>query len=233
MKSRIFVPNKGVSVDFGESKIYTISDGIYKEFKDNISLATRRRKKERLIYLSQFNNLKEYYPEIEYFVECLFGLYIKGYVMQEVQSTQLYYSGFAKEKLDILHKIKEILSLFEDIGLRYYDLHTGNVVLNKNKLPMFFDIDSILYIDETKPDIKPFGFDYYEIYGGKLDKKFQLIKFNALVQSILASVPKGHLTYDELGNEMINCQLNIYNPNSIFANEDLLEHVTLSKKRND
>lgn len=226
MRSRLFIPKKGVSVDYGESKIYTVSDGIYKEFKDNISLATRRRKKERLKYLKQFEYLKQYYPEIEYFVEYLFDLYIKGYVMKEVKSKYLdAYSISFEDKLRLLKKSREILAMFRDVGLMYYDIHPGNIKCSQNGNPIFFDIDSILFADETIPDIKPHGLDWYQCHNGKLDEKFQRIKFNVLAQDVLLSCQG--VQYDEIGQEMIDYQLNVYNPNSIYANEELIDHVLI------
>ncbi|MDE5889228.1 MAG: hypothetical protein K2H20_04340 [Bacilli bacterium] len=224
MRSKLYVPNKGVSVDFGESKIHTISDGIYKEFKENISLSTRRRKKERLRYLERFEYLKQYYPKIEYFVEWLMGLYIKGYVMKEVESKHFdSYLINPEEKISLLKQTREILKMFKNIGLMYYDIHLGNINRNQNGLPIFFDIDSILYIDESIPDITPHGFQHYECYGGKLDEKFQRVKFNVLVQEVLS--PYQEITYDKVGQEMIDYQLNVYNPNSIYANEELIDHI--------
>lgn len=225
MKRKLYIPNKGISIDFGESKIYTIDDGIYKEFKDNISLTTRRQKKKRLIYLEQFEELKKYYPQIKYFIEPIINLYIKGYVMENVDTKNLCaYSLSPQKRVILLKQIKEILKTFRNIGLMYYDLHLGNVVYNKNNgLPIFFDIDSILFEDENKPDINPQGFDYYKCYGGKLDIKFQRIKFNILAKDILSSCQE--LSFDEVGQEMIDYQLDVYNPNNIFAHEELIDHV--------
>lgn len=225
IKRKLIVPKKkSISINYGESKIYTINNSIYKEFKDNISLATRRRKKERLKYLEQFEYLKQYYPEIEYFIEYFIGWYIKGYIMKEVKTKRLNSSSINyKDKINLLIQIREILALFKNIGLMYYDIHLGNICCNQNNLPIFFDIDSILQIDEKIPDINPQGFAYYEGYGGQLDDKFQRIKFNILVKDILLSHKE--ITYDKIGQEMINYQLNIYSPKSLFANEELLEHI--------
>lgn len=149
MRSKLYVPKKGFSVDYGESRIYTVSDGVYKEFRDNISLSTRRKKKERLKYLQQFEDLKKYYPQIEYFVEYLFGLYIKGYVMEEVDTNFLdAYSISPSQKLSLLKEIRKVLNMFREAGLMYYDIHPGNIKYNSNGLPIFLDIDSILYCDE-------------------------------------------------------------------------------------
>lgn len=229
MKSKLFVPNKGISVEFGESKIVTLNNGLlYKKFKDNISLATRRMKKRRLEYLSDFDSLKEYYPEIEYFVELLMGFYIKGYVMKDIQYKSLDICTLnSEQKLEVLHKIREVLGMFEKIGLRYYDLHTGNVVLSQNGLPMFFDIDSILYIDETKPDINPYGLDYYIVNGGKLNVNFQLVKLNIFVKRVLEICKD--LVYDEIGTKIMEDEFNPFSPRSIYAHENLLNHVSLKK----
>ncbi len=224
MKSKIFVPNKGISVDFGESKIFTISDGIYKEFKDNISQNVRRRKKERLKYLEQFEFLKPYYPEIEYFVEYLRGLYIKGYVMKEVNTKNLDSLSIEYEnKLEILKKLKELLDLFRSIGLNYYDIHLDNVRLHENGLPFLYDMDSILFIDEKNPDIVPYGYDCYRWHNGKLDEGFQKIKFNILTRNILCY--HKDFACDEIGQEMLDYQLNVFNPDSPFAREYLFEHT--------
>lgn len=228
MESKLFVPKKGISIDYGESKIYTFNGSIYKEFKDNISQATRRRKKEKLKYLQQFEYLKHYYPEIEYFVECLFGLYIKGYVMKEIETKSINsYSIPTEKRLILLKQIRKILKMFNDIGLRYYDIHLDNIRCTKSNRPIFFDIDSILFSDDKKPDIKPYGFDYYECLGGNLDSNFQRLKFNVFIKEALSSCQE--LNFDEIGQEMMNYQLNKYSPHSIFAHEDLLEHVLIKK----
>lgn len=229
MKSKLFIQKKTTPIEFGESKIYTLNNGlIYKEFKDNISLATRRKKKERLEYLSDFENLSKYYPQIKYYVEWLKGFYIKGYVMDDIKYRSLDICSLSsEEKLKILNKIREILGLFERIGLRYYDLHTGNVVLAQNGLPMFFDIDSILYNDEKNPDIKPYGLDYYIINGGKLNVNFQLVKLNILVKRVLEICQD--LVYDEIGTQIIKDDQNPFSPRSIYAHENLLDHVSLKK----
>lgn len=231
MRSKLYVPKKGFSVDYGESRIYTVNDGVYKEFRDNISLSTRRKKKERLKYLQQFEDLKKYYPQIEYFVEYLFGLYIKGYVMEEVDTNFLdAYSISPSQKLSLLKEIRKVLNMFREAGLMYYDIHPGNIKYNSNGLPIFLDIDSILYCDEEIPDIKPHGLDYYQVYNGKLDENFQRVKFNVLAQQVLVSCQD--LEYDEIGQEMIDNRLNVYTPKSIFAHEELIDHVSLKKVRN-
>ena len=229
MKSKLFVPSKGIPIEFGESKIITLNNGlIYKKFKDNISLATRRMKKRRLEYLSDFDSLKKYYPEIEYFVEPLMRFYIKGYVMKDVQYKSLDICTLnSEQKLEVLHKIREVLGMFERIGLRYYDIHTGNVVISQNGLPMFFDIDSILYADETKPDINPYGLDYYTINGGKLNFNFQLVKLNLFVKRVLEICQD--LVYDEIGAKIMEDVYNPFSPKSIYAHENLLDHVSLKK----
>lgn len=229
MKSKLFLPKKSMPVEFGESKIFTLKNGlIYKEFKDNISLATRRKKKERLEYLSDFEELTKYYPQIEYFVSFLKDFYIKGYVMKDIQYKAIDLCTLdSKKKLEVLRKVREILGLFERIGLRYYDIHTGNIVLTQDNIPMFFDIDSILYKDESEPDIKPYGLDYYIISGGKLNVNFQLIKLNTFVKRVLELCKD--MVYDEIGTKMMNDDFNAYSPRSIFAHENLLDHVTLKK----
>lgn len=228
MESRLFPLRKREGFDYGESKIYTTNDGIYKEFASNISQATRRKKKERLLYLEQYESLKEYYPEIKYFVELIKNWYIQGYVMKEVHYTELDSSKiFFKQKIEILRKVREFLEALKSIGLYYYDIHLGNICLNENGSPIFFDIDSILFVDEKKPDIRPSGLSEFKRFGGELGDEFQRIKFNILTRNALAYNQGRDFEYDEVGTEMIDAADKSieFQHNGPLSDVYLLDHV--------
>lgn len=231
MKSKLFPPRRDMGLDYGESKIYKLEVGIYKEFAINISLLKRRRKKERLMYLEQYEIFRQYYPQIKYFVEFVKNWYIQGYVMEE-NPYLCFDSGIDFEKkIESLTKIREILAMLRNIGLYYYDLHLGNVGLNKKTgLPILFDIDSILYEDETKPDISPVGFKDYKRCGGKLGEEFQRIKFNIITSEALCRNRKIDFEYDEIGKEMLSSAVSKFQPNGPFSQEYLLDHILKKTK---
>lgn len=231
MKSKLFPPRRDMGLDYGESKIYKVEDGIYKEFAINISLLRRRRKKERLMYLEQYEIFRQYYPEIKYFVEFVKNWYIQGYVMEESPYLCLDSGIDFDKKIASLMKVREILAMLRNIGLYYYDLHLGNVGLSKKTgLPILFDIDSILYEDETKPDIKPVGFREYKKSGGKLSEEFQRIKFNVITSEALCHNRKIDFEYDEVGKEMLSSLEAKFQPNGPFSQEYLLDHILRKTK---
>lgn len=231
MESKFFSPRKSMGVDYGESKIYKIEDGIYKEFAINISLLTRRRKKERLMFLEQYEIFRKYYPQIKYFVEFVKNWYIQGYVMEENPYLCLDSGIDFEKKIESLEGVREILAMLRKIGLYYYDLHLGNVCISKNTgLPILFDIDSILYADETKPDIRPVGFAEYKKCGGKLGEEFQRIKFNVITREALCHNYKRDFEYDEVGEEMLSFEGKKFQPNGPFSQEYLLDHILRKTK---
>lgn len=213
----------------GSEGLITITkDGLYKKFLPTVSIYTRRRKEKMLLYLETLEELKAYYPEIKYFVEILFGTYLKGYVMKPIIGGEFNSSAYdTSEKLKALNDLKRIIELFKKYGLYYFDIRIPNILLNNDHNPILLDIDSLLFEDE-RLDAMPYFIKSYIERGGKVDEHAQLLMFNRFTLSCFQQFDlETYIDTDHEGIEIINDSKKLDSP---FDNEYLIDHMKVKSK---
>ena len=115
-----------------EAIIYDTNYGLFKKFHNNMDIKTRRNKELKLLRLLKHEDLKKYYNEVKYLVHNLTYDFLAGYVVKKVDGRPLDEIYFEFDtKLNILKKLRRILTEFEDKGIIYSDIHFDNIYYNE------------------------------------------------------------------------------------------------------
>ena len=211
-----------------EGEIYATNEGVYKKFAWNVSIKKRNRKEQLLLFLTEIEELKPYYPEIRYLVTSLLNLYIKGYVMKPIIGGELDSSAYLiEERFNALLELKRILAIFRKHGLLYYDIRRPNIKLDSNHNPILLDIDGLLFEGE-KLDATPYYIKKYIAKGGKLDIHAQTLMFNRFTQLCFQyNELEQEFIYDKEGKKIMTDSVKF---DSAFDHEYLCDHMTLKKQ---
>ena len=189
MKTRsiLSMPTGEIKGSGSESNVYSILDGYYKKFKFFVSRKERLGKRRKLLYLEQFKYLKDYYPNIYYFVSSyLAKTPIKGYVMEPITGKHLNKDTFTfEEKIILLKLLRNIIEQFNEAGIYYHDIRIPNLLVREQKQIVLLDIDSIVTDEDPKLDVVPFALRSYLGNGGVVGTGAQIIMFNNLTGKVL------------------------------------------------
>lgn len=182
------------------SEAYVTRKGSYvcKEFFERFSPEDLQRKERKLLELEQIHQLQPYYPKVLYLVEHQTKDYISAYIMEYIEVTKNELN--IKTRLEILSKLKCILSRFKDYGYLYLDLRRPNIIINSDNNPILIDIDNIKWLDRPDIDCVPTDIQTYIQYGGEADVKAQTLMYNKYAKFILGldvPVSDGEINFDE------------------------------------
>lgn len=211
-----------------EGYVYGFGNKVLKEFYFDISKDVLERKKEILVFLSEIEGLKKYYPHLEYFVQNDNGDFI-AYVMKKIIGKNLNSSNTkynSKTMIHIIQRIKIILQEFLNYGLLYMDVRKPNIIVNRFRRPIILDIDSITRLDNPIIDVTPDLLKPYLKNHGKINENSQTFMLNFLSIQLLYQF----LQELELDNEATQI-LNLYSshdynkPDTVFDHEYLIDHV--------
>lgn len=224
MERRKFIDRGEYLAQGSEGEIWENEDGVYKEFKFSVTLVERLRKEKLLLYLEKLEHLKQYYPNIKYLVDSLFGLCMRGYVMSPVNKTKLSVDYFEiEEVLDLLGKLRNIIDLFKKEGLYYFDIREPNIrVLNGS--PLFLDIDSLIMRDDKRLYVVPSDLEPYLYRGGKIDENAQIVMFNLFTMNALGGFVS-RLGYDSVALDILRAKNSGKLHDSAWDHEYFYEHV--------
>lgn len=171
-----------------EAMLYNSSLGLFKRFNINTPMHIKENKKRKLLELEKITILKQYYNEIICLVNNYTDEYLAGYIIKPSNGYPLDETFLLpEEKIKILKKLKEIISLFEKNGVIYEDIHFDNIYYDKksDKLELI-DIDNI-EINGYKKDLESFLTRKYYMYGGKNAKNARIFNFNLITYMYLTN----------------------------------------------
>lgn len=164
-----------------EAIIYDTNYGLFKKFHNNMDIKTRRNKELKLLRLLKHEDLKKYYNEVKYLVHNLTYDYLAGYVVKKVNGLPLDEICLEFDiKLNILKKLRRILTEFEDKGIIYSDIHFDNIYYNElNGDLKLIDIDNIM-MEDLSIDLLPTIYEDYFRYGGYDFNNARIFAFNLI-----------------------------------------------------
>ena len=198
-----------------EAIVYNTNYGLFKKFHNNMDNATRTNKELKLLKLLKYEDLKEYYNEIKYLVHNMTYDNLAGYIVEKVDGKPIdeIYLEF-DTKLNILKKLRKILTEFENKGIIYSDIHFDNIYYNEKTNDIkLIDVDNIM-MEGLPIDLLSTIYEDYFRYGGHDFNSsriytFNLISFMLLMNKLksydIAEINKTTLKkdYDYLNNEAI------------------------------
>lgn len=226
-QKRMLKTKKGIYLTSGsEADIFTVEEGILKNFRRSVSLEVRRRKEKKLKYIETLTELKQYYPQIYYMVVSLINKNPKAYVMEEIYGEQIKNPQWSfQEKKNYLTQLRMILGKFKEEGCLYFDIRNPNIRIVNGKI-VLLDIDGITTPEDPILDIVPTDLSYYLNNRGYTDHNGQIFMFNMLTKNCFQFTEK---CYDRTASRIL-LDLSYYEPDSYGDHEYLLDHITPVKK---
>ena len=164
-----------------EAIVYDTNYGLFKKFHNSMDLNTRKNKELKLLRLLKCEDLKKDYNEVKYLVHNLTYDYLAGYIVEKVDGRPLdeIYLEF-DTKLNILKKLRRILTEFENEGIIYSDIHFDNIYYNElNGDLKLIDIDNIM-MEDLPIDLLSTIYEDYFRYGGYDFNNARIFAFNLI-----------------------------------------------------
>ncbi len=205
-----------------EAIIYNTDHGLYKKFHNSMNLNTRKNKELKLLRLNKIDNIKKYYNEVKYLVNNLTNDYLAGYIVEKVQGKPLDEIYFEFDtKINILKKLRRILTEFENNGVIYSDIHFDNIYYGEiNGKIKLIDIDNVIMKDLPIDLVSTIYEDYFR-YGGHDFNSSRIFNFNLISFMFLLNKLK---TYDlkEINKTTYQKDYDFLNKDAIKICNDLL-----------
>lgn len=205
-----------------EAIVYDTNYGLFKKFHNNMDIKTRKNKELKLLRLLKYEDLKKYYNEINYLVHNSTYDYLSGYIVEKVEGRPIDEIYFEFDtKINILKKLRKILTEFENKGIIYSDIHFDNIYYNTiNGAMKLIDIDNIM-MEDLPIDLLSTIYEDYFRYGGHNFNNARIFTFNLVSFMFLMNKLKTY-NINEINKTTYKKDYDFLNNDAIKICDDLL-----------